>query len=401
MTVLMIILGAFVLLAIQHYVLSRNPNVKEKNFSESFTGYTKRLNKRKRKLPEIGKDILDGILNILPNFRYKDTAVTRVITGIFSLLLVPIWLVLVGITGLIILLAVVIAVIVEWLEEEWAERVGERAKDTSSKHAQGFFIACLCLIAVIVFTVANFHILKIGLPVIWPVEKKPIAELFGMKINAITVLAILMIVAEFFMSLMRSLFGDRSSKFVRYSPSGKTLCLVGLLAFCGIEAALAIIRTQQMNPDTRGLALVAIGIVSFVVPLIAALAFEYVCKYLLWLICGIGMFILGVTWIIIFVVALIIMCLEALLLYVLDIFTSQARLTHEGMKHMKENKRLERAAVTDTRPAADRSELPELVPLPPLGSGGNGNGKRKTTNAVATSEKRTAVRTALKEVHRK
>lgn len=332
MSVLAIVICVIAALAIMHYIQGRSPETQTRNTDEIFAGWMGRINGKKKGLPGIGRDVLEGISCILPHFTYRDTVVAKIIIGIFHIIMIPLWLILVALTALIVLIFGAIVATKELLVNEHTENGHD--KEHKEGLPQSMLLAILCIIAVVIFTAANYQILKIGLPAIWPVEKKAIAYIFGHPISAISVLAILMIIAEFFLGLLRSEFKKRNSHFVGHSPGAAAMCLVGLLALCAIESLLAVYRTMQLNAqgESHGIPLIAVAVVSFIVPLIAAIAFEYASRYLLWLIGGVIIFVLGILWIATFFACLLLIWLEALILQVFEILTIPFHGLHEGAK---------------------------------------------------------------------
>ncbi len=334
MSTLVILLLVVAGLVIIHYFHSLGQESSKKNIAD----YLKRKRRKKtdQDKRDMSDDINDGLDSLMPNYDYQDTTIARLIIGLFNLILIPLRMINDAFTWLICTLRQVIIDAKDTIKQQFKtdtiDEANTKGDGQAGDLARGFMLSFIVLIVLVVLTVANYEILRIGLPVIWPADKTPVANIFGMDVYVINILAILMIIAEFTLSLLAHEFRSDRSRFTEKSRAMTVIMYVFLVALCLSEAALAVYRTQYMGGSRyiNDLPLWAIGFISFIVPLIAALCFEYMSGYLIWMLAGILLIIVYILRLPFLLAEMIVTRLLELALYLLDILSAPFRIIHQA-----------------------------------------------------------------------
>ncbi|MFA6553475.1 MAG: hypothetical protein WCT27_03530 [Patescibacteria group bacterium] len=329
MSTLLITLAVIAVLALIHYVQTCNPDIERKNIADHLRRHKEKNPNQKGK--EIADSINAGLDSIMPSYEYHDTVVAKLIIGLFNLALTPLRLITMGFVWLICFLLQVIADAKATISANFSEKNGNRPGDL----AKGLMLAFIVMIILAVLTVANFEILKIGLPAIMAADKAPI-HILGMNIYAINVLAIVIIMGGFIMSLLAHEFRSNTSHFVEKSSFKSLLMLFGLLALCGVEAIIAVKRTEYVGDANilNTLPNFAVGFISFIVPFIAAICFEYMSAYLPWMLDVMTLIVVGILWLPFLLADVIVSLLMVLALMLLALVSSLFRMGGDSVKSM-------------------------------------------------------------------
>jgi len=158
---------------------------------------------------------------------------------------------------------------------------GAGTKRANGNVANAVFLALVTLLAVVVFAGANFVLLRMSLPVILPVERTMrLMTPFGqsLTVHPVALLALVIMAGEWLLAAYHLEFGRDG--FVKRSKLKMAVCFVFVLLFAAFSAVLAVERTHQMNASVSQLSLAAIGVISFLIPLVASYAMGYVIRYL-------------------------------------------------------------------------------------------------------------------------
>lgn len=271
-----------------------------------------------------------AVKSLLPDFQYSDSEIAKIITGVFKLIVIPVRAV--G-SALVHLIAKCI---------QWALKAEKRNKkldnnEDDGEHHWSLLVAVFSLFCLIFLTLANYKILCLGLEWVLPFsDERPFAYIGRTALYIIPVMAVIFIAAELLLSLMGKKYRNKSSNSSSNSKDYWTQVLTylfytGLITFAGVEAVLAVIRTIQLtteagsSPLFGNLPLWAVGIISFMVPLIAAFAFEYATQYFIQL----GSTVLGLlaalVWLPIFLAELTLLWIHALLILILEVMAIPAK----------------------------------------------------------------------------
>lgn len=235
--------------------------------------------------------------------------------------------------------------------EDTAFTVQEDSAITDGIFHREMLLAFFCLVAWVVFTIANYEILNIGLPIIWGVEKLVRVNLFGKVffMSPIGILALLMILAEFLLGLFGFEFLNKRSRIVKYSKIGSSLCFAWLVVLALVEAALAIFRTIELRKGYYATSLDgsfagvsatnypfwAVGIISFIIPLIAAFAFDRTFRYLNFLWPEIAIALANIISFSLIILEAIAKGIRYALLLVLEMFAAPFRMIYDLFKKNK------------------------------------------------------------------
>ncbi|MFH1207652.1 MAG: hypothetical protein V1668_03540 [Patescibacteria group bacterium] len=319
----MILLLAVAGMGIVHYFQSCRPDIGKKNTADFLK--RDRENKTKGNEEDVPKKLCDTVDSVMPSCEYSDTVVTKLIVGLFQLILIPLRLIN---NAFVLFIGFLLTAI-----DEAKRAIHERFKKQNTangEYSRGLMISFIALIALVVLTMANYQILKIGLPIIWPVDKRPIMNIFGMDVYVVNLLAILMIVAEFTASLLAYEYRSSKGLIVKKSKSTSAVMYLILIILCAAEALLAVYRTQYQTNYNNSLPLYAIGFISFIVPLLAAFCFEKISMYLVWMLAGIMLIVVGILWLPFLIAEIIVSWLLSLALYLLEAISAPFRMAHKA-----------------------------------------------------------------------
>lgn len=314
---------------------------------------------------------LSGWLNLLyDQFVFPSSEVSQILFGILFLLAFPLMVIRNALNALTKSALRELDVAKRELLSHDDDPADSKDEPVSPRNA-ALVLAFLLFGGCLVFAVLNVRILEMGLPLIFPVDRKAVSFIwFGASITltGVQLLAWTFMLVQWMLALAHREFGNPKSRVVRPSKMVAYMCLLALIVFGACEATLTVVRTYQMRATYLheaavgswwSLPLWVVGVVGFLLPVIAALSAELGFKFLpllLYVCIGTVTGLLGLPFsLVVGLIALV----AALLLSVLGLFGLPAKLiwqaTHREPSAQAESRGTEPQGQRPTRPTRGRT----------------------------------------------